>query len=519
MINAIQILKDNYTYFCQNIFNITIIFLIVVFFLLRKNKSKVENKLVSYIIVTFVIIICPIVAYFVYGNYTTQNGYFVVFYTIPIIIVVAYTFVLLFWEQKNVKYKVLLSVICVGYIVSTVVFSTDRKELKIIHNTLGIEDEIIEICDLLNEQPGSKILAEDYFANRAREYTTGLCFIAEPASVTHSRKFNPGEGYSDMQGALWGLSDSQSYINVAEQYGCNYVVIDISNDDTSLMNSSGYKLLKETENYRVYAANYYSITQYQSASGMQSMIYTIEDRYGHLAIVDGGWSTDAEQLEQIIDAHGGHVDAWFITHPHEDHVSAFNKIFGEDNKEYKVDALYVSDFDYEQYKSEAKEWDGFFAYEDFVNITKSWDNVYELHADDRINVFGLDIHVLHSYSNKVEGTDAANDGSLILKIRGQSQSMLFCGDTGVNMSQTLIDMWGDELKANYIQMGHHGNGGLNADFYEIVQPEVAFFDAPEWLMYPEEGTWYTTTTNIELMESMGAQILWYNTSPNTVLLR
>lgn len=258
----------------------------------------------------------------------------------------------------------------------------------------------------------------------------------------------------------------------------------------------------------------YTVTQYASESGNQSLIYSITDNKGHLVLVDGGWEQDAEQVKNIININGGKVDAWILTHPHEDHIWAFNTIMRD--SDIKVGKIYVSDFDYDIYKSKAAEWDAFWAYEDFLSVTSKMDNLCELKAGDEVAVIGLDMKIYNSYSNKIEGTDAANDGSLMFELSGEEESILFCGDVGKSMSDTLISQWGEELKADYIQMGHHGNGGLSEGFYRMVHPKVGFFDAPDWLMYPEEGSGYTTPINREIMESMGCKIYSYDTAPNIV---
>ena len=67
-------------------------------------------------------------------------------------------------------------------------------------------------------------------------------------------------------------------------------------------------------------------------------------------------------------------------------------------------------------------------------------------------------------------------------------------------------------------MGHHGSGGLTEDFYKLVSPKAAFFDAPEWLMNPGEDTKYTTPQNRELMESLGAEIYYFSSAPNFIVL-
>lgn len=57
---------------------------------------------------------------------------------------------------------------------------------------------------------------------------------------------------------------------------------------------------------------------------------------------------------------------------------------------------------------------------------------------------------------------------------------------------------------------------LNAVSLEIRE---RFFDAPDWLMNPEEGKNYSTPANRQLMESLGAQIFDYSTAPNIVELK
>jgi len=262
----------------------------------------------------------------------------------------------------------------------------------------------------------------------------------------------------------------------------------------------------------------YTITQYASESGNQAMIYSITDNKGHLVLIDGGWEQDVEQVKTIIKENGGKVDAWILTHPHSDHITAFNTIYASKDRP-DIKHIYVSDFNQKKYKEAAQDWDEYEYYETFLNLTKNDKCVHELEAGDVLDVIGLSMKVYNSYSNKIEGTDAANDGSLMFELSGKKESMLFCGDVGKNMSDTLIEEWGDELQADYIQMGHHGNGGLSEEFYRLVDPKAAFFDAPDWLMNPEEGTAYTTPENRKIMESMGCKIYSFNTAPNQITLK
>ncbi len=263
----------------------------------------------------------------------------------------------------------------------------------------------------------------------------------------------------------------------------------------------------------------YTITQYGDANGNQSMCYSIESPNGELIIIDGGYDTDAPKVRSIIENLGGRVDHWIITHPHPDHVGAFNVIF-DDLQDVEIGEIYTIDMDYAYYKEMAQPWDDFAEYETFLEITDGYENLNYLYAGDELNISDLSMIVFNS---AVQVADPANNGSLMFKITASSQSMLFCADVGEIMSESIMEEFEPQLKADYIQMGHHGNGGLSDAFYHKVSPDTAFFDAPNWLMdnidpaTGESGSW-DTPENRALMESMGCTIYSFNAAPNSVEL-
>ena len=84
----------------------------------------------------------------------------------------------------------------------------------------------------------------------------------------------------------------------------------------------------------------WKITQYGNNNGRQSMFYTIKDTHRHFIVIDGGWTEDADMVRRIINNNGGHVDAWFLTHPHADHIGAFCAIY-KDLKNISIDKVYA----------------------------------------------------------------------------------------------------------------------------------------------------------------------------------
>lgn len=269
-----------------------------------------------------------------------------------------------------------------------------------------------------------------------------------------------------------------------------------------------------------YKKDWCYIAQFPSTTNNQAMFYTIETR-GKLIVVDGGWAEEAEYVKAVIGERGGHVDAWILTHPHLDHIGAFNAVM-TDPDGITVDRIYTQEMDFESYRDRAHAWDREDVFEDFYEIISGLNNVEYLHNGDSMELFGLKVEVFNAYDKEITNAvteDIYNDGSLMFKITKSKESMLFCADVGVTMSDTIIEEYGDKLKCDYIQMGHHGNGGLSEKFYRMTSPKAAFFDAPDWLMNPKDGSTYTTPQNREIMESQGARIYAYDTAPNQIRLR
>ena len=269
----------------------------------------------------------------------------------------------------------------------------------------------------------------------------------------------------------------------------------------------------------------WTITQYGDANGNQHMFYTIQSDTGSLVVIDGGFREEADFVRETIKSLGGKVDCWILTHPHNDHIGAFNQIYA-DPAGIEIGQIYTTYIDQEKYRQKAQPWDTYEMYEEFLALTKDAENVAYLYQGDRLEVAGLKMSVFnayHDYVDQVSG-DLANDGSLMFRLEGNAESMLFCADVGISMSDSLVQKYGGELKSDYLQIAHHGNGGLNDEFYRLVSPKKVFFDAPDWLMNNQnpstlETAGYDTPENRKLMEELGAEICSFSTAPNSIVLR
>lgn len=265
----------------------------------------------------------------------------------------------------------------------------------------------------------------------------------------------------------------------------------------------------------------WTLTQYGSEDGNQMMFYSITNSRDQLVLIDGGWDTDAERVREVIEAHGGHVDAWVITHPHPDHCGAFNAIMAANTDgSVVVDKIYTTPVNRKRYQETAHDYDMIDAYETFYILTKDADNVVYLKEGDAFDLIGLTGKVLHAWDEHVDALKdhLCNDGSLMFRLDALKDSILFCGDVQTEMEPFINDIHRDELKATYVQCGHHGNWGLSEDFYDLVSPEAAFVDAPSSIIDDESGV-YDGWKLRDYFREKDVMVFRFETAPNTVVLK
>lgn len=264
----------------------------------------------------------------------------------------------------------------------------------------------------------------------------------------------------------------------------------------------------------------HTVTQYGCWYGSQMSFYTITNCAGGLIIIDGGLASNADEVREVIYSHGNHVDAWFITHPHFDHVGAFNEIW-QDMQEITIDAVFAVDMPSSEEIIESAHWDiDHYAYDVFRSLdipVKSYVQIGEIYV-----INGLEIRILNAFGEHVRevGIDFLNNGSMMLMVSSENQRMLFCGDVTFLMQEWLISEYGEELRADFIQLGHHGNGNTTSrsEFLDIVGAEYAFFDSPQWLFNDDTGRFDNEWIR-EYMQITGTTIFNFETTPNSITLR
>lgn len=249
-----------------------------------------------------------------------------------------------------------------------------------------------------------------------------------------------------------------------------------------------------------------------SGDQMNSFIITTSD--GHVIIIDGGYAVDAgnliRRLKEITGQEVPHVDAWFLSHLHSDHMTCFLEIVEKHPGTIDFDHVYYN-FPSVQfiYREEAHYDDG---------MPERFYAALPLFAHKAVIVTARDTfdfgqaHIECLYSPNPELTvNVVNNSSIVLMLSLGGKKILFPGDAGVGEGEKILNFYSgtDKLKADYVQMAHHGQNGVDRSFYEAVSPRGCLWCTPKWLWDNDAGEGYNThiwkTIAVrEWMEELGA---------------
>ena len=225
-----------------------------------------------------------------------------------------------------------------------------------------------------------------------------------------------------------------------------------------------------------------------------SFIITTED--GKIIVIDGGYPFETdhflENLKRITGSDKPHIDAWFLSHPHDDHVSVFLEIAENRSSEVEFDVVYLN------FPSQ-----GFLAREDesaeqtmkdFYRVLPHFaDKMRILSGGDTLDIGAAHFTVLYSHDFEIN-RNVCNNASLVFRMDLGGRSVMFTGDCGVEAGRKVVRLWKDSglLDCEICQMAHHGQNGCDRDFYEAVSPEICLWPTPTWLWNNDAGKGYNT---------------------------
>ena len=228
------------------------------------------------------------------------------------------------------------------------------------------------------------------------------------------------------------------------------------------------------------------LTQLKSNTTSQMMGYIIKTSTGKVIVIDGGRKADKTNLLNHINGLGGKVDAWFITHPHIDHMGAFISMIQEENIEIEKIYYTINELSwYEKYESERIE-----DTKEFIQTLQNEkinSKIEEVKLNQKIHIKDAECEIL-GIKNPEITTNPGNNSSMVIKIEIADTSILFLGDTGEESGDKLLITQKEKIKSKIVQLAHHGQNGAKQTLYQAIQPEICLWPTTEWLWNNDIGT-------------------------------
>ena len=236
-----------------------------------------------------------------------------------------------------------------------------------------------------------------------------------------------------------------------------------------------------------------------------SFIITTED--GKVIVIDGGFKTETDYFIQYLKAVTGQkkpkIDAWFLSHPHTDHVEVFYEVAENRTNQVTFDKVLLNYPPAELYESRSQE-EGMQMAGEFSRISKAFpEKVQILNTGDKFNIGEAKITVL--YTADTSFIDV-NEHSVIFRMDLGGKSIMFTGDAQVNAGNKTLAQWADSglMKCDICKMAHHGQDGVDRNFYEAVAPEICLWPTPTWVWDNRNGNLKTLEVR-RWMEELGVK--------------
>ncbi|MBQ7597205.1 MAG: TIM barrel protein [Clostridia bacterium] len=235
-----------------------------------------------------------------------------------------------------------------------------------------------------------------------------------------------------------------------------------------------------------------------------SFIITTED--GKVIVIDGGHKTETDYFLEYLKAVTGqeqpHIDAWFLSHAHDDHCEVFLEIVENRSDALTFDKVFAN-FPDASFYTGVDEWAEKIA-GDYHRLEPLFEEkAAELHEGDVFSVGAAKFTVFYTFNPQWKN---CNEGSTIMRMDLGGTSVMFNGDAEVNAGNYVVEKYGESglLHCDYCKMSHHGQGGVGENFYRAVAPSVCLWPTPTWVYENTNGNLQTFETRA-WVEKLGVE--------------
>ena len=277
-------------------------------------------------------------------------------------------------------------------------------------------------------------------------------------SVTLARSLLAGCGGQEAPAVSSGASSEAAVSSASASVPAVEVKADYTDEVLDTSDDAGkltvrYLAMKETRTSGDDKINVGDCSVYTSPEGLVMMI-------------DCSNPASFPEIDAQLQAMGiEEIDIFVMSHPHADHIGCFAEFAAH----YPIKQLYKNVHEY-----------GSGTYAKAMAAIEEYDiPVTVLHDGDSF-MFGEEVEVtVYGPTKKMEDAisemmDAANNGSLAMRLTYGESSFWTAGDTYVPGEQEIVAAYGDAIQSDIIKINHHGYETSNSqDYIETLAPKVA----------------------------------------------
>ena len=226
------------------------------------------------------------------------------------------------------------------------------------------------------------------------------------------------------------------------------------------------------------------IYMYDNAKNRQMMSFIITTKDGKVIVIDGGYDEDAEKLlknlRQITGGDRPHIDAWFLSHAHEDHINALANLLENHCEDFTCDGYYYC-FPSVQYVEKYEHGSTVTISRFYANLPKIASVANVVSAGDLYRIGDASFEILQTYDD-TNTEDIVNNSSTVIRMTLGEKTVLFLGDLGARGGERLVARLKDSLKSDICQPAHHGQDGAERPvFYKETKPQPLLAKRERWI--------------------------------------
>lgn len=205
------------------------------------------------------------------------------------------------------------------------------------------------------------------------------------------------------------------------------------------------------------------------------MSFVIVTKNNNAIVIDGGRVEDMPLLKQYIG--GRHISAWILTHAHNDHISGMVSEY-QKNKwaDFDIEKIYYNfPMEFLNMPEFANNSDVQEILPIFAEILPEFEHLtYIPKQGESVVIDEVKIEFIFTYRNNIL-KNIMNNSSLVFKVITPNTSVIFLGDIGAEAGDILYYESRHLLKADMVQMAHHGAFGCGMEVYSAIKPDVCLW--------------------------------------------